>query len=104
MNFPDEKHDKIFWKSRAKTEKYPFVIYADFESCLVPVNTERAEGVTQVISEHIPSGFCTYTVCNFGDYNTEPVLYSGPDTMNVFTIILTQNVGAFPVYSVEMWI
>jgi len=44
------------------------------------------------VAEHVPSGFSAYTVCNFkvkkdadfSRYATEPVLYSGPDAMNVF--------------------
>jgi len=40
LEFPEEKHEKLFWKARAKTQMYPFVIYADFESCLIPVNNE----------------------------------------------------------------
>ena len=32
---PDESRPILSWKSREKTERLPFVIYADFESCLV---------------------------------------------------------------------
>jgi len=71
---------------------YPFVIYADFESCLIPVNNEQVAGTTHAVAEHIPSGFCAYIVCNlkekndadFSRYATEPVFYSGLDAMNVF--------------------
>jgi len=34
-NYPDEEKNRVFWKSRSKTEKAPFVRYADFESVLV---------------------------------------------------------------------
>ena len=51
---PENEENILRWKSREKTERVPFVIYADFESCLVP-----ADGV---VDEHVPSGFCAYTV------------------------------------------
>jgi len=65
LKFPDEKHEKLFWKAHAKTQMYPFVIYADFESCLIPVNNEQVAGTTHAVTEHIPFGFCAYTVCKF---------------------------------------
>ena len=49
-------------------------IYADFESCLVPVDGD----------EHVPAGFCAHTVSADPEYETEPVLYSGRDCMEVF--------------------
>jgi hypothetical protein len=65
----------VKWKSREKTERVPFVIYADFESCLI-----SADGV---LEEHVPSGFCADMVSV--DFETEPVLYYGRDCMDVFT-------------------
>ena len=76
VNFPDEQHDTLFWKSRAKTEFFPYVIYADFESILAP-----RDGV---INEHLPCGFCLYVVNRDRVEHFEPILYSGPDTMDVF--------------------
>jgi hypothetical protein len=40
----------VKWKSREKTERVPFVIYADFESCLVLVHDDSG-----VLDEHVPS-------------------------------------------------
>jgi hypothetical protein len=69
----------VKWRAREKTERVPFVIYADFESCLVPV-----DGDTDVLAEHIPSGFCAYTVSWDEEHETDPIVYSGPDCMDVF--------------------
>jgi hypothetical protein len=57
--YPEPQSDErsVKWKSREKTECVPFVIYADFESCLVPVHDDSG-----VLDEHILSGFCAYTV------------------------------------------
>ena len=54
-------------------------MYADFDSCLVPV-----DGDGDVVDEHVPAGFCAYTVSADSEYETEPVLYSGRDCMEVF--------------------
>jgi hypothetical protein len=74
----------VKWRAREKTERVPFVIYADFESCLVPV-----DGDTDVLVEHIPSGFCAYTVSWDEEHETNPIVYSGPDCMDVFYDHLT---------------
>jgi hypothetical protein len=83
ISFPEENRDKLFWKSYSKTEFCPFVIYADFESYLSPVESST-ESSTRVVNEHIPSGFCAYTVSRDKAYRTEPFLYSGPDCMDQF--------------------
>jgi hypothetical protein len=76
---PQSDESIMKWKSREKTERVPFVIYADFESCLVPVHDE-----SDVLDEHVPSGFCTYTVSTDPEFETEPVTYSGRDCMTIF--------------------
>lgn len=77
--YPSEDDNKLKWQSRAKTERVPFIIYSDFESCLVPVNDQSV-----VVSEHVPSGFCLYTVATEQEFETSPIVYSGRDCMNVF--------------------
>jgi hypothetical protein len=69
----------VKWRAREKTERVPFVIYADFESCLVPV-----DGDADVLAEHIPSGFCAYTVSWDEEHETDPIVYSGSNCMDVF--------------------
>jgi hypothetical protein len=54
---PESEECTLTWKSRGKTERVPFVIHADFESCLVPVNDKPT-----VVDEHVPSDFCAYNV------------------------------------------
>jgi hypothetical protein len=76
---PESEECTLTWKSRGKTERVPFVIYADFESCLVSVNDKPT-----VVDEHVPSGFCAYTVACDPEFQTEPLVYSGPDCMDVF--------------------
>jgi hypothetical protein len=79
--YPEPQSDEsiVKWKSHEKTERVPFVIYADFESCLVPVHDNSG-----VLDEHFPSGFCPYTVLADPEFETEPVAYSSRDCMTVF--------------------
>jgi hypothetical protein len=37
-----------------------------------------------VLAEHIPSGFCAYTDSWDEEQETDPIVYSGPDCMDVF--------------------
>jgi hypothetical protein len=97
ISFPEENRDKLFWKSYSKTEFCPFVIYADFESYLSPVESST-EGSTRVVIEHIPSRFCTYTISRDKAYRTEPFLYSGPDSWTRFLIIYCVNKDAFHLF------
>ena len=56
--------------------KVPYVIYSDFESMVSKDDGSKDD------SCHYPSGFCCYTVSDFNQF--EPVVYSGPDTMERF--------------------
>jgi hypothetical protein len=62
--------------------------YADFGSSLV---TES--GKVGVMVEHVPSGFCTYTVSVDLEFETEPVLYSGRDCMHALFDHLANEQG-----------
>jgi hypothetical protein len=73
----------LSWQSQSKTEYCPFVIYADFESYLSPID-HAGEGATHAVDEHIPSGFCAYTVSHDERFSSKPFLYLGSDYKNVF--------------------
>jgi hypothetical protein len=79
--YPEPLSDEsiVKWKSREKTERVPFIIYADFESCLVPVHDDSGG-----LDEHILSGFCAYTVSSDPEFETGPVTYSGRNCMKAF--------------------
>jgi hypothetical protein len=81
VSLPKKDEKWLFWKSENKTEYCPYVIYADFESYLSPVQQGGGKGV---VNEHIPSGFCCYTVSRDEEFCSKPVLYSGPNCMDVF--------------------
>lgn len=78
ITFPGEGENILFWRARSKTEMYPFIIYADFECALIPSTSEN------VVNEHIPSGFCCYTISTMSEHQTKPFLYSGSNCMDYF--------------------
>jgi hypothetical protein len=71
----------LAWKSPAKTDRVPFVIYADFESFLVP---GTSTDLKNAINSHEVSGFCCHTVSKFEEYQTAPTCYSGENVMDHF--------------------
>jgi hypothetical protein len=77
-----EEGSTLEWTGIAKTEPVPFVIYADFESFLVPGSNDKLKNA---IDTHIPSGFCCFTVSKYEKYNNQPPkLYSGHNVMDHF--------------------
>jgi hypothetical protein len=82
--YPTGDDARLFWKARSKTELYPFVIYADFESYLEVRGGDEVEGKSNVINEHKPSGYCIYTVSTVEEYQNPPIIYSGVDCMEHF--------------------
>ena len=64
----------------------PFVIYADFESILIPCTQENLNDAsyTQKTHEHQASGFCYIVVSDVEDFNTPPVVRRGENAVENF--------------------
>jgi hypothetical protein len=79
--YPEPQSDEriVKWKSREKTERVPFVIYKDFESCLVFLHDDSG-----VLDAHVISAFWVYTAWADQKFGMGPVTYSGRDCMTVF--------------------
>lgn len=58
--YPNQENKYIFFKQYQKLHEIPFVVYADFESFILPTNNKFGKGTTQY-QKHVPSGFC-YTI------------------------------------------
>ena len=83
--FLEEGKDILEWKSRNKTQLANHIIYFDMEAYLSPVDqSDASKGKSRVIDEHIPSGFCAYTVSQSPHIPNRLVTYSRPDCMPVF--------------------
>ena len=67
--------------------KVPFVIYADFESLLEPIQepSKNPSGPwTTVINNHIPSGWCVYSEFAYGKVENPLTLFCGKDCVKKF--------------------
>ena len=85
IQFPSEDDKIVQFKPFDKTVLMDFVVYADFESILIPSDEQhRDNNVTHVINTHKVVGFCIYTVSKNPEFQTDPILYSGEDCIDVF--------------------
>lgn len=82
----------LYFKNHAGKIPVPFVIYADSETFLKPIDTcqpNPGKSFTNRYQEHKPSGFCYYIKCfDDGVYSKPPVVYTAKsadeDVMKVF--------------------
>ena len=63
--------------------KCEYVIYADFEACLVPYDKMKSEK-TQSIQKHIPVSFGAMRVSCNPEHNSSPYIYHGKNVMKRF--------------------
>ena len=88
--YPDPGNPKEYqmkFSSQRKQHYLPFFLVSDFESFLAPVvdgDDDEFDRGTCLIDEHQVSGFCCYRVSEIPQYQTDPVVYSGPGTMEKF--------------------
>ena len=78
--------EKLKFKAFQKTIKHPFVIYADFESTLVGIDSSQPDpksNYTRNIQKHEPNSFCCYTKCEDDRYS-KLELYNGEDASEKF--------------------
>ena len=67
--------------------KVPFVMYADFEAILKPIegpSPNPDKPCTKEINQHIPSGFCVNSMFTYGKAENPLKLYKGEDCVEVF--------------------
>ena len=76
----------VKFKSGQYQFKVPFIMYADFESILKPIqatNPNPESLYTKVINQHIPSGFCVNSKFAYGKVENPSKLYRGEDCVEV---------------------
>ena len=81
IRMPAKKKNSILkFKHHFKKIPLPFVIYADFESFIIPVNTcqpNPEKSFTQIYQKHEPNSFCVYLKALDGiKTNIKPFLYT----------------------------
>ena len=92
MSYEDSK--KLQFNQYQKSDKVPFIIYADLE-CMI----ERTDGCknnpenssTTKVSKHIPSGFSMSTISSFRSIENKLDLYRSKDCMNMFCESLREH-------------
>ena len=78
--------------------KVPFVMYADFEAVLKPIESPEPNPespYTKVINHHIPSGFCVNSEFAYGKVENLLKLYRGEDCIEVFCDYISNEARGF---------
>ena len=91
-----KKGTMLKFKNYHRSEKVPFIIYADFECFIKPIqlcNPDDKSSYTKQYQKHEPSSFCYYIKC-FDDEVYEPKLvsYTGEDVAQKFVEMLEEHI------------
>ena len=74
--------------------KVPFIMYADFEAILEPIegSTPNPEmPYTEEINKHVPSGFCMNSKFAYGKVQNPLKVYRGEDCIEVFCYYISNE-------------
>ena len=85
---PSETNKKYYFKQYEQCMKFPYAIYADFESVLIKSNTNLSSK-SKIVQKHEPCGYCIIVIKNDNEiyYNN---FYRGPDAIQIFLEDLKQ--------------
>ena len=91
-----EEGKMLKFKNYHRREKVPFIVYADFECFIKPIQScdpDAKESYTKQYQKHEPSSFCYYIKC-FDDEVYEPKLVShtGEDAAQTFVKMLAEDI------------
>ena len=67
--------------------KVPFMMYADFESILMPIqgaDPNPSQPYITKVNQHIPSGWCVYSKFAYGDVKEPSTIYRSEDCVKRF--------------------
>ena len=105
VNMPTEKEKLLKFHDGQYQFKVPFMLYADFESILKPVderyrdrmNTMKTErkgkaSYTEKINTHVPSGWCVHSTFAYGDVPDPLKMYRGKDCVENFVEYIEEDV------------
>ncbi len=98
--------DTVRFKNYERLHDVPFVVYADFECFVKPLETEEkdpTQSYTTQYQSHVPSGFCYVIKCmDETVYSTKTVLrtvsYEGEDMGKLFVETLSEDFK--PIYEI----
>ena len=75
--------------------RVPFLMYADIESILEPIqgpNPDPNQPYTNEVNQHTPSGWCVYSKFAYRDIDNLLKLYRGPDCIETFCNYIEREV------------
>jgi len=87
VKYPDPENPKecvLEFHNKAALFRLPFYLVYDFESFLTPGEDTDAVKATNITDEHRVCGFACHRVSQYPEYQTEPLVYSGPGVMDKF--------------------
>ena len=99
IEMPD-KGSLIKFKNHNRSIRVPFIVYADFEALVEPINgcePSDEKSFTNKYQKHKPCSFCYHIKC-FDDnlYSQKPVIYRGKsedeDISQIFVDMLEKNI------------
>ena len=96
INMPKKEKSILKFKNYCNSEKVPFIIYADMESLLNPIQScepNLQSSYTKKYQNHQPVSYSYYVKC-FDDnvFTREPKTYTGLDAMQKFVESLEKDV------------
>jgi len=84
---PDDPKERILKFNKQEAQfRIPFDLVCDLESFLSPIQEHDVDAVkaTNPIDEHKVCGFACYRVSKYAEFQTDPIVYSGPNVMDKF--------------------
>ena len=91
---PSEKDNILEFNQYMKSDKMPYIFYADIESLIKKIegcanNPEKSS--TTKVGEHIPCGYSMSTIWAFDHIEKKHTLYRGKDCVKKFCESLREN-------------
>ena len=91
---PSEKDNILEFKQYMKSDKMPYIVYADIESLIKKLdgcaNNPENSSATK-IGEHIPCGYLILSIWAFENIETKHILDRGEDCMKKFCTSLKEH-------------
>ena len=96
IKMPSEKEKWLKYHQGEKQFRVPFMLYADFESILKPVeeryrdkmnqmkSKRQGRSYTEKVNKHVPSGWCVHSKFAYGEVQDPLTLYRGKDCVEQF--------------------
>ena len=96
IKMPSEKEKWLKYHQGEKQFRVPFMLYADFESILKPVeeryrdkmnqmkSKRQGRSYTEKVNTHVPSGWCVHSKFAYGEVQHPLTLYRGKDSVEQF--------------------